>query len=235
MAGTGSRGEDYLVTLTFPRGRYPAERAAQLSGVPRSTLYDWRRDGIYAPDFVNASPTAWSYRDLVFLRLLAWLRQARWPRPEAADAVAEVRRKASAGEPVHYVRADTASLYLAAEPFEFEPNVLPFDNVTSLFATFDLSKPIEELRNGRSGRLWAPDLVKPSAHTSISPWVLAGEPCLARTRIPTSTISALAADRGLSVQDIVRLYPDLTDESAEDALLLERRLRGHDLPQSQAA
>jgi len=84
-------------------------------------------------------------------------------------------------------------------------------------------------------RLWAPDLVDPyHSHTGTSPEVLAGEPCVVRTRIPTSTVAALAADRGLSAPDIVS-YPDLTVETAEDALLLERRLRGHDLPQTQAA
>lgn len=235
MGGSGGSSEDPLAALAYPRGRYPVERAAQLSGVPRSTLYDWRREGIYLPDFRNASPVAWSYRDLVFVRLLAWLRQARWPRPDAAAAVSDVRRRASAGEPLHYVRADSSSLYVGDEPFGPEPNLLPFNNVVSLLAMFDLAKPIEELRNGRTGRLWAPDLVAPSAHTAISPDVLAGEPCVVRTRIPTSTVAALVADRGLGAPDIVRLYPDLTLETAEDALLLERRLRGHDLPQPQAA
>lgn len=235
MTASRSKSEDRLAALAYPRGRYPVERAAQLSGVPRSTLYDWRREGIYLPDFQNASPVAWSYRDLVFVRLLAWLRQARWPRPDAAAAVTDVRRRASAGEPLRYLHADSASLYVGNKPFGTEPNLLPFNDVMQLLATFDLAKPIHELRNGRTGRLWAPDLVEPSAHTTISPDVLAGEPCVVRTRIPTSTVSALAADRGLTAPDIVRLYPDLTLETAEDALLLERRLRGQDLPQPQAA
>jgi hypothetical protein len=45
--------------LLHPRGRYLADRASQLSGVPRSTLYDWRRESVYAPDFDHASPVAW--------------------------------------------------------------------------------------------------------------------------------------------------------------------------------
>ena len=235
MGATGPRRQEVLATLAYPRGRYPVERAAQLSGIPRSTLYDWRREGIYDPDFPNASPVAWSYRDLVFLRPLAWLRQTRWTRPDAAAAVAEVRRRASAGEQLRYIRADSTALVIGSKPFGLEPSLLPFDDVMSLFARFDLPKPVEELRKGLAGRLWAPNLVEPSTHTAISPEVLAGEPCVVRTRIPTSTVAALATDRGLSAPDIVRLYPDLTIETAEDALLLERRLRGHDLPQIQAA
>jgi hypothetical protein len=36
--------------LRHPRGRYTAERASQLSGIPRSTVYDWRREDVFEPD-----------------------------------------------------------------------------------------------------------------------------------------------------------------------------------------
>ena len=46
-------------------------------------LYEWRKEGIYVPDFDAADPTAWSYRDLVYVRLLGWLRNVGMPRPAA--------------------------------------------------------------------------------------------------------------------------------------------------------
>jgi uncharacterized protein (DUF433 family) len=72
-------------------------------------------------------------------------------------------------------------------------------------------------------------------HTSISPWVLAGDPCVRGTRIPTAAIRALREDRGLTFANIVELYPGLSTEAAEDADLLERRLRGLELPERAAA
>jgi hypothetical protein len=60
-----------LHSLRHARGQYKADRAAQLSGIPRSTLYDWQRSDVLVPDFAGASPMAWSYRDLVFVRVLA--------------------------------------------------------------------------------------------------------------------------------------------------------------------
>src|SRR5829696_8281996 len=72
---TGRIAADVVLhALRHPRGRYAADRAAQLSGIPRSTLYDWQRADVYVPDFAGGSPMAWSYRDLVFVRVLAWLR-----------------------------------------------------------------------------------------------------------------------------------------------------------------
>ncbi|MGH9223063.1 MAG: hypothetical protein ACRD2W_04610 [Acidimicrobiales bacterium] len=87
----------------------------RLSGVPRSTLYDWRLDKVYVPDYEGAKPYAWSYRDLVFLRLLAWLRQLGMPRPSAAANIATVRRRATEHGDVRTIRTDERSLVLNEE------------------------------------------------------------------------------------------------------------------------
>jgi uncharacterized protein (DUF433 family) len=89
-------------------------------------------------------------------------------------------------------------------------------------STFDLLEPIKELGEHA---LWGPDLVTPSPYTFISPWVMAGEPCIDQTRVPTATVYALRAERGLDEGRIVALYPALTAESVEDAWSLESRLR----------
>lgn len=226
-----------LYSLRHPRGRYLSERAAQLSGVPRSTVYDWRRENVYIPDFEGASPAAWSYRDLVFLRLLAWLRQLGMPRPIAASAVAEVKLMVAKGIEIRRIAADRRTLVLDDDDSTRvgRQNLLPFDNLISLFRSFDLLEPIEELRHNGQSRLWAPDLVSPSEHTFISPWILAGDPCVQETRIPTMAIHTLRNERGLSTVEIIELYPGLTTNAADDAYRLERRLRGFDLPAPAAA
>jgi uncharacterized protein (DUF433 family) len=213
----------------FPVGHYPAERASQLSGIPISTVYDWRSSGSYAPDFETDSPIGWSFRDLVFLRLLAFLRVAGLPRPEASEHVALVKRSLADGQDVRFLHAGGLAVLVNDETTSRFSGIapLPFKNVSQLMRTFDLEEPIAELASSSTGaRLWLPDLVKPSVHTAISPWVLAGEPCVKRTRIPTAAIHALREDRGLSTEAIVKLYPGLDRRSADDAADLERRLRG---------
>ncbi len=113
---------------------------------------------------------------------------------------------------------------------------LPWTDFSRLLGTFDLHEPIDELRSTRRGPvLWAPDLVTPAPHSYISPWVVAGDPCIERTRIPTAAIHALHAERALPVEAIVELYPGLATEAASDAIGLERRLRGLDAPEPVAA
>ena len=109
-------------------------------------------------------------------------------------------------------------------------SLLPFANFYDLLATFDLREPIEELRSTARKDVWAPDLVAPSQHSRISPWVLAGDPCVANSRIPTAAIFALRTERNLPAASVVELYPGLSASAVEDVISLERRLRSVDEP-----
>jgi uncharacterized protein (DUF433 family) len=226
-----------MYALRHPRGRYESGRASQLSGIPRSTVYEWRRHGIYVPDFDGETPTAWSYRDLVYLRLLAWLRQVGMERHTAAGQVSTIKKQVASGREIHYLFASKDTLVADEERTSRVTghSLLPFDDLFELFRTFNLLEPIAELGGAEFGRLWAPDLVTPSSFTYISPWVMAGDPCVARTRIPTASIYALRKERGLESARIVELYSGLTVEAADDAYGLERRLRGQDPPDVAAA
>jgi uncharacterized protein (DUF433 family) len=225
--------------LRHPRGRYAAARAAQLSGVPKSTVYDWRSNKVFEPDYTTAHPAMWSYRDLVLLRVLAWLRQGGMERPLAAEKVASIKTQLSSGIDIRYIHATRKDIVLNGEgadgASDDRENLLPSSDFFSLLATFDLHEPIDELRSARRGPIWAPDLVTPSVHSFISPWVLAGDPCVQRTRIPTSALHALSSERALPTDAIVELYPGLTEAAVEDAISLERRLRGDDISAAAAA
>lgn len=60
-----------LRALRYPRGRYRAERASQLSAIPARTLHDWATADVLVPDWFAAKPRGWSYRDVIYARLLA--------------------------------------------------------------------------------------------------------------------------------------------------------------------
>ena len=77
---TGSARDDLLDAFRSPRGRYTAERASQLSGIPKSTVYLWARSGVLVPDHPKPRSKYWSYRDL-------------------ADAVAAIARERFASDP----------------------------------------------------------------------------------------------------------------------------------------
>ena len=214
--------------LRHARGRYSNDRASQLSGVPSRTLYDWRKTDVFPTDYPNSKPACWSYRDLVLLRLLAWLRQVNMQRPLAALWVAKVRAQLSEGVDVQEIHASRDSVVLSGDPTvtfdDDRDTILPFTDFHNLFLTFTIDDPIKELRS-RGEPVWAPDLLSPSKHSTISPWVMAGEPCIRNSRIPTAAIFALRTERNLPSNTIVELYPGLNTAAVDDVVNLERRLR----------
>ncbi len=120
------------------------------------------------------------------------------------------------------VRADREHAFLADETFDRFSGQQAFDSVTTLLDMFDIAQPIKDVSNTA---MWGPGLVYPSAHTHISPWVLAGEPCVIRSRIPTSALFALRQERKLTTEKIGLLYPHIATAAIDDAINLEKRLR----------
>lgn len=208
--------------LRVPRGRYPAERASHLSGVPRSTVYDWAREGVLVPDHHHASPKLWSYRDLVFLRLLARMRHNGMDRDQAAASVRRLRDLLTDPDfDVTTVRVGSG-VFLDGSSEELTTKQQAFEVALGVLEPFDLLAPLQDVNELPR---WGPDLLVPSRHTYISPDVMGGEPCVGDTRIPSASILSLVTTRHLSVPKVVQLYPQLTAELVEDAIDLEHRMR----------
>lgn len=211
-----------LRALRYPRGRYSAERAHQLSAVPARTLHDWATAGVLVPDWFAARPRGWSYRDIVYARLMAWLRSKHMDRAAAADRVRYLRELLSSTEVDPTIRSDGSIFLIGGDAVDRFTGQQVFDALVEVLDVFELTEPIEGVSNGE---LWGPSLVHPSPHTYISPWVLAGEPCVEGSRVPSATLHALRAERGLDARAIHALYEFLPVEAIEDALDLEARLR----------
>lgn len=211
-----------LRALRFPRGRYSAERAAQLSAVPARTLHDWATSGTLIPDWMGGRPRGWSYRDIVYVRLLAWLRSKGMERERASDRVTKVRGLLSDDAIDPEVRSDGSIFLLGDEDFDRFTGQQAFDGMAPLLDIFILMEPIEGISRAE---LWGPSLLRPSTHTYISPWVLHGEPCVTGSRIPSSGLYALRMERGLADDQIQALYPQLSASAVGDAIELETRLR----------
>jgi uncharacterized protein (DUF433 family) len=213
--------------LRTPRGRYDAARAAQLSGVPERTVYYWANHGVLVPDHGHFRPKAWSYRDLVFLRLTAWLRSHQLPLDDVVARVADYRAHFEEASADAVTEVHTDGIGVSLGPLQMDPvsGQVAFDQLVSYTVKFDLLEPVGDIEHLGHKRLWGPNLVRPSARTVISPWVLAGEPCLRHTRIPTAALYAMSNDRGLSADDLADLYPEADRDAISDGLALENRLR----------
>jgi uncharacterized protein (DUF433 family)/DNA-binding transcriptional MerR regulator len=212
-----------------PRGAYTADRAAALSGVPKSTTHWWAREEILVPSVSRERVKLWSYSDLLGLRTIAWLRATK-PSPDGIDV------PATAMKAVRRALRELRELELELWTEERSPNVgvdrhgqivldpggsaRRIDGQQLLDAEMlEVLRPFE-LGETRGG----PDLVEPRPRLRIVPGKLAGAPHVYQTRIETEALAALRW-RGLTSPKIVTLYPVLERADVEEALDLERQLQ----------
>jgi hypothetical protein len=208
-------------------GAYTADRAAALSGVPRSTVHDWSRKGVLVPTVSPTKVKLWSYPDLMGLRTIYWLRK-RKARDEGHDipattmpavkralrALAELDLDLWTEDGGPSVRVDpNGEIFIETE---WGPESLhgarPLDP-----DMVDLIAPLET----RVAR--GPNLYAPRPNLRIVPGKLTGSPHIVHSRIETLTVSALDG-RGYDTSMIERLYPHVMPIALVEAVDLERQL-----------
>jgi uncharacterized protein (DUF433 family) len=209
-------------------GAYTAERASALSGVPQSTIRWWARHDVLIPSVSRSKVALWSYRDLLSMRVVYWLRQRKTTTEGASihrssmksvrHALAQLRNLAlplvdESGRVSVRVNGHGDIYIASADRAESLVGQLAHGDLIDLIAPFDT-------REGLHG----PDLARPRPELRIVPGKLGGSPHVVHTRVETRALSALADD-GLPVATIHRLYAYLTSTQIAEALDLEMQLQ----------
>lgn len=208
----------YLSPLDL--GHYEAERAAALAGVPPSTLYYWARTGLILPSVSAEREKLWSYRDLLTLRLVRWLRTPKDDPSIARTTMSEVRQLLDkVGDDLW--RVDEAGRDVPTILVARGGSVVLDERPRSMLGG-------QYLLNGDELDLFAPfemgvDLRVPRPRLRIVPGKVSGEPHLAGSRLTTRTVAALA-ERGFPIGQIAKLYPREDRVALREALEFERSL-----------
>jgi uncharacterized protein (DUF433 family) len=207
-------------------GAYTADRAAALSGVPKSTIHWWARHDVLVPTVSATKIMLWSYADLMGLRVIYWLRQRKTTKLGVeipATSMPAVRRA------LKELRAVELSLFENGRPtilVDLKGTVLvkrgttvhDLDGQTVGESLLDLIAPFSTAEGTRG-----PDLISPRVELRIVPGKLSGSPHIIHTRLETRALAALAGD-GYDVTTIHRLYPYVSPPQIEQAIDLEEQL-----------
>ena len=210
------------------QGAYTGDRAAALSGVPKSTVHYWARKEILIPSVSAERVKFWSYTDLMGLRTIYWLRQPK--KLQEGHQVPRTSMKA-----VRRALAALRELDLQPWSEEHGPTVAVDRNGEGFFTPdggvstaagqrviegdwLDLIAPFTT-EQGRG-----PDLYAPRPSLRIIPGKLAGSPHIVKTRIETIALAALE-ERGLTEGKIALLYPMAPRPAVSEALDLEHQLQ----------
>ena len=208
-------------------GAYTADRAAALSGVPRSTIHWWARNEILVPDVSSTKVKLWSYADLMSLRVIYWLRQRKTterggdiPRTSMPAVRRALKALRALDLPLWQAEGPTLFVDGAGRIYVKKPQEDPqtLDGQLADGELLDLVAPFTTAEGTRG-----PDLVKPRPELRIVPGKISGSPHVVHTRLETRALAALTVD-GFQVDGIQRLYPYVTTTQIEQALDLERQL-----------
>jgi uncharacterized protein (DUF433 family) len=206
-------------------GCYPAKRAAALSGVPVSTMYDWARKEIVTPSVSDQREMLWSYADLMALRIVAWLRSTkdggqvrRTPMPQVRAAFSELSK--SNIDLWDDSRQPPGALFVqrsGAIVVRTGDEAMSLNGQGMIIDTLDLLGPFG------LGDAIGPDLRRPRPLLRIVPGKCSGEPHVQETRLTSLTLAALF-DRGYDLDGVAALYPEEPREALLQARDLEQNL-----------
>lgn len=208
-------------------GAYTADRAAALSGVPRSTLHYWARQTYLVPSVSAERVKLWSFADLMALRTIYWLRQPKSAADGREIPRSKMRMIKHAITRLHELDLDlfegtrpNVSITLAGEVL-LDRSGSPLESLDGQLVAreaIDVLAPFSTLEGAHG-----PDLSMPRPHLRILPRKLSGAPHIVDTRVETQAIKALAT-RGYSVDKIAALYPFLNEMQIVESIELEEQL-----------
>lgn len=193
---------------------FPIPLASKMSGASINQLRYWHRQGILVPEVESiARPYLYSYRDLVALRTVAWLRSDH-SLQQIRKSLDLVRDLDTAVHPSEFKimklgksigferRSDGAMIDVSKEPGQ---EVL--GTLQDVFGEFETrrKKKVDPMLHPRPG-------------VEVNPNRLGGWPTISGTRIPYDTIAKLVEDGSVSADEAGRYYPGVSADAARDAL-----------------
>jgi uncharacterized protein (DUF433 family) len=209
-----------------PLGAYTADRAAALSGVPRSTIHWWARERILVPSVSPSRQRLWSFADLMGLRTIYWLRRGKTAEsgvdvPATSMGAVRAALASLAQLNVPLWRGDRPTVLVNGDGQVYLDTSAGVQTVQGQIAAGELLDLIAPFGTSEGSR--GPDLHRPREHLRIAPGKLSGSPHIAGTRVETRAIAALLDD-GYDAAQVGDLYPYLSAEQIDEALDLERQL-----------
>lgn len=191
---------------------FPVDLASTLTGASVNTLRRWSRQELIVPELSSKRPMLYSFRDLVVLRSVCFLRSeislqkirkafARMPEQDLTEHLSEYKF-ATDGVTV-VVWTDDGFVDLVKSPGQFH-----------LVTLADIYRPF--LNQAKRDVV---DFERPRRRIEVTPARLGGFPTILGTRVPYDTVAQL--QRGPSAvrpEDIKRFFPGVTKAAALDAV-----------------
>lgn len=206
---------------------YPLNLTVVLTGATASQLRRWRDSGLVVPEVRPYRPPTYSFRDLILLRSVVFLRAHTSSQRihRAFDNLRKIRddvgNPAFAFEHPSQFRfgVDDDTIYLGTEDGE-AIDILKKVGHSTLFSFEDM---LGAFRNFKETPV--PQLSRPSAHLELRPSRMSGWPTIESTRVPFDVIARLVDFETVQPHDVEAFYPGVSPAAALDAVEFHARVQ----------
>ncbi|MHA7169027.1 DUF433 domain-containing protein [Arthrobacter bambusae] len=198
---------------------FPIDLTAVLTGTSVTQLARWRRKGLVIPEIQDRNPPIYSFRDLVAIRTVAYLR-SQVSLQKIRTAYANLDPLKFTEHPSQYrFGTDGMSIGVADEDGRVvdlvkSPGQISLFTFEEVFGTFI----------NRSGREVV-NFLRPRDHLEVLPGRVGGWPTVEGTRITYDTIAGLVDDDTITVNEVPLYYPAVSVEGARDAISFDEEVR----------
>lgn len=192
----------------------PLKLTSVLTGATPSQLYKWRKSGLVVPEINPLCPPLYSFRDLILLRSIVFLR--------AHTSSQKIHRAFAVFAFEHPSEfrfgVDEDTIYIGTRSGEAidiltrvgQPTIFSFEDMLAAFSNFK-ETPV-------------PELGRPSAHLELRPTRMSGWPTISETRVPYDLIARLVDNKTVFPEDVPDYYPAVSPEAARDAVEFNARV-----------
>jgi uncharacterized protein (DUF433 family) len=200
---------------------FPIPLTSKMSGASVDQLAYWRRTSVLIPEIEAVKPPyLYSFRDVVALRTLAWLRGDH-PLQLIRKSLDTLRELDMVEHPASYKLMKLGSSIGFQPPsgavvdLAKQPGQAAIGTLADIFAEFETvsSRKVDPLLHPRQG-------------VEVNPGRLGGWPTIVGTRIPFDVVAGLISDGTVSPEQVADFYPEVSADAARDALDFQLSITG---------
>jgi uncharacterized protein (DUF433 family)/DNA-binding transcriptional MerR regulator len=198
---------------------YSKALASVLTGATPFQLGYWSRRGLLVPEVSNGRPPIYSFRDLVALRSMVFLRShTSFQRIGTAFSNLDLMdltehpskyKFATDGKTIIVDPGDGSGIDLVKKPGQRDS--FTFDEIMDSFKDFKDREVV--------------DFRRPSEHVELNFSRLGGWPTVAGTRIPYDLVANLVDHKTIFEDDVPDYFPSVSADAARDVVAFDQKVK----------
>lgn len=192
---------------------FSLQLTSHLTGATRHQLQSWRQKNLLVPEVRSGRPPLYSFRDLVALRTMVYLR-GQTSNQRLSKALGALDLLDLTDHPSRYQLATDGDTIVLQMPDSGQIVDLVKHPGNAVDATFE--DVFRSFRNFKDAVVV--DFKQPSEHVSVDLRKLGGWPTITGTRVPYDLIANLVDSNTVLPEDVDDFYPNVSAAAARDAL-----------------